>query len=156
MRSGHHDDVGDAAGKAGYPKASSPTQLVRDKTCCTGADEGTQRHERRDQLLSFRGYVPARGGRRRPVTVDLDSISTSRKLRREQSTSKKPTIACSPPIIPKSIPYWNGLRIITPQATNKRQCVVHDSFFASAIMMEDRTTNPIVHGESRFTGAGPF
>jgi hypothetical protein len=44
-------------------------------------------------------------------------------------------MACRPPIIPKSIPYWKGLRIMTPQAKKRRQWAVQDSRETVAIVL---------------------
>jgi hypothetical protein len=46
-------------------------------------------------------------------------------------------MACRPPIIPKSKPYWNGLKMTTPQAMNNRVWLRHESpLLASTMVLE--------------------
>jgi hypothetical protein len=45
-------------------------------------------------------------------------------------------MACSPPIIPKSNPYWNGLKMTIPHAMNNREWLRHESpLLASTIVL---------------------
>ena len=52
------------------------------------------------------------------MTIHLGvSIETQEMKDRNEHTSRKPGIACRPPIRPKSIPYWNGDMEINVHAT---------------------------------------
>jgi hypothetical protein len=62
-------------------------------------------------------------GNRRPRRVSTLQLGRNNSFR----TSRNPTMACRPPIIPKSMPYWKGLRIMTPHARKRRQWAVQGS-----------------------------
>lgn len=67
-------------------------------------------------------------------------------------TCKKAFIACSPPIIPKSNPYWNGLMMTTPHARNSREWLRHEALLRSVIVPGDeevvRFEQSSTHSES--------
>ncbi len=68
------------------------------------------------------------------------------ELRRR--TWRKPFMACRPPMRPKSTPYWNGQRTMTPQATKHFQWAFHDSSPFDAMLRNRRSDSLLVGGVS--------
>jgi hypothetical protein len=58
-------------------------------------------------------------------------------------------MACNPPIMPKSKPYWNGLRMTTPQARKSFEWLRHESpLLASVIVVDLAKSKDHAHANS--------
>ena len=57
-------------------------------------------------------------------------------------------MACRPPMRPKSTPYWNGQRTMTPQATKHFQWAFHVSSPFDAMLRNRRSDSLLVGGVS--------
>lgn len=79
---------------------------------------------------------PARGGKKVGVELGVE--------RRGGLTLRKPTMACRPPMRPKSTPYWKGERIMTPQARKTFQWARHPSPFCVAVMVSCDKSGDVV------------
>lgn len=93
------------------------------------SDESPKNHQRRDELLSARRDIPSKLSFWCSVTKYLDFSVSPCACVRHELTSKKPGMACKPPMIPKSTPYWNGHIDTNVHANRHFQWDITPSFF---------------------------
>lgn len=141
MCRGHHDDVRYCAENASHPKTHFPSKFCRNEPRETGAYEGAHRHQGRNKLLSSGVDVPPDCDFGVSVAIDLIKSSSQHNARvlvgrqgMQVPTLRKPGMACSPPINPKSRPYWKGDNTMIPHAKKHRQWARTVSCDGSAII----------------------